>query len=575
MQGDKRNVAGRERGIALLLFLVSIFIFLPALPYIELTGHEAREGMRLRAMLETGQWFFPEVLRKPPLYYWLSGLVAHARGGIVEPVSLRLPSVLLAGLGVLVVFRLGRFAASPLGGVLGGVILLTSLLYVQHGFSGRTDMALCFFVTWSLLLFFAFVTRAWPRDHWRPAVPYLFASALALALLSKGPVGVILVLLPITVFLLWRRDLSGVHPLFRPGPLLTFAVLGCGWYVAALWGAGDEFWRTQIGEENVSRFIGGIDTMSVFYYVGPLVGKAAPWSLVLPFALWRAFKEKKEGPMFLAIWWLTVVLFFQVAAYKRARYLLPAQPASALLIGWWFTTHLSSVTETAQGWRWWRSMVAVLTVAASLMITAGMIVLWGVQEDGLVSCRWLLSLVVRETPEQIALYCHWLAAHFWLSLLWFGLFAVCLGVLVGFLARVRLAQALVVLSLTLLLIYTGLYSSWIMVTSWALSPRGYGDRIMEKVGPQEHVFFISPSEEKGLPVLFLLQEHARAVEVKWPWGGPPPSLPAGYYLVSEERRAEVTTHSGGRWIEVLRDTGSTEWPLILYRYETDSLNLPR
>lgn len=574
MQRHERNVAARERGIAALLFCVSLAVFLPALPSIEMTGHEALEGMRLRMMLETGQWFFPEVLRKPPLYYWISGLVAQARGGIVDAVSLRLPSVLLAGLGVLVVFRLGRHAASLLGGALGGVILLTSLLYVQHGYSGRTDMALCFFVTWSLLLFFAFSTHAWPQDRWRPAVPYLFACALALALLSKGPVGVILVLLPIAVFLLWRRDLSGIQPLFRPGPLLTFAVLGCGWYVAAPWGADDEFWRTQIGEENVARFVGGIDTMSVFYYVGPLLGKVAPWSLFLPFALWRAFKEKKEGPVFLAVWWLTVVLFFQFAAYKRARYLLPAQPASALLIGWWFTTHLSSVTETVQRWQGWRPVVMLLAVAASLVIAAGMVVLWGVQESGLVSCWWLLSLVVRETPEQVTMYCHWLAAHFWLGLLWFGLFAVCLGVLVRFLAWVRLEQALVVLSLTLLLIYTGLYSSWIMVTSWAVSPRGYVAGIVQKIGPEEHVFFISPNEEKGFPVLFTLQEYTRVTAVKWPWGVPPPSLPAGYYLVSEERRAEVTAHPGGTWTEVLHDTGPTEWPLVLYRYETSALSLP-
>src|SRR5262245_61943142 len=110
-------------------------------------------------MLGTGHWFVSEVLRKPPLYYWMSGVIAQLRGVTLDALSLRMPSALLAGLGVLVVFWLGRYTATLKGGAWGGVILLTSLLYVQQGHNSRTDMALCFFVTVSLLLFFFAYTQ--------------------------------------------------------------------------------------------------------------------------------------------------------------------------------------------------------------------------------------------------------------------------------------------------------------------------------------------------------------------------------------------------------------------------------
>src|SRR5690349_16436806 len=130
-------------------------IFLPSLLYMDIiSGHEAREGVRLREMAGTGQWFFSDILRKPPLYYWLCGAIAAVCGGTPDAIALRLPSALLAGFGVAVVVGMGRYATTRPVAVWGGVILLTSLLYVQQGHNSRTDMALCFFVTFSLLLFY-------------------------------------------------------------------------------------------------------------------------------------------------------------------------------------------------------------------------------------------------------------------------------------------------------------------------------------------------------------------------------------------------------------------------------------
>ncbi len=91
--------------------------------------------------------------------------------------------------------------------------------------------------------------------------------------------------------------------------------------------------------------------------------------------------------------------------------------------------------------------------------------------------------------------------------------------------------------------------------------------IVDKIGPGGQVAFINPFAEKGLPIVFSLQEQARVTEVQWPWETPPPPLPTGYYLVSDDRRAEVTSRAPGTWSEVLRDTRPLGWPLTLFFYQ--------
>ncbi|MBI3799851.1 MAG: hypothetical protein HY268_23115, partial [Deltaproteobacteria bacterium] len=315
----------------------------------------------------------------------------------------------------------------------------------------------------------------------------------------------------------------------------------------------------------MARFVGGIDKMSFFYYLGPLLFKFAPWNLFLPAALWRAFKEKQEGPVFLALWWLTVMLFFQLSAYKRARYLLPAQPASSLLVGWWLATRLSAGTVTVQGWKCRKHGLVLLSVVVMLVAAAGLLVLWGAGETGPFSCGQLLSYAARETHEQITLYCHWLARHFWAGVVWWSLMALCFFFFLRFLAQVHLERAVVSLSLALLLVYSTFYPSWLTVTSWAESPQGYVNNIVEKIGPGGQVAFIDPCADQGFTVLFALQERAQVTAVQWPWEAPtPPSLPTGYYLVSDDRRAEVTSRAAGTWSEVVRDTSPLRWPLTLF-----------
>ncbi|MGE0684091.1 MAG: ArnT family glycosyltransferase, partial [Candidatus Binatia bacterium] len=479
----------------MLLLCLGLWLCLLPLSSIEITsGHEAREGIRLRALLASGDWVFSDVLRKPPLYYWISGLIAGIRGGVVDALTLRLPSGLLGLASALLIAHSGWRVATREGTLWAGFLLLTAPLHIQQSHSGRTDMTLSFFVTASLLLFFFIVHRDQRQEQRRIGLVYLFSLLLACSFLSKGPVGVILVAAPIVSFLIWRRDGQGFRALLRPGPLTLFAVLAGGWSVLALWGAGEEFWRTQVMEENVARFAGGIDRMSPFYYIGPLLGGFAPWSLLLPFAVWRAIKEREQepGPFFLTLWWISTVLFFQLAAYKRARYLLPTLPPAALLVGWWLSSHLQAATSRLHPKAWWKLGLMGLSLVVGLSVLTSALVLWGTQVTDSLVYRLLEAIPGPEVKEHTQIYYAWITNHLGLSFLWLGAVAFCLSFFLWFLWSKRYEHALASLLSALVLLYGGIYPSWLIATGDATSPRVYAHRILEKLGTEQGVSFINP-----------------------------------------------------------------------------------
>ena len=570
-RGTWRRAVQRKVTGALLL-CIGILICLAPLPYIEITsGHEAREGMRLRAMLAHEDWFFPDVLRKPPLYYWLSGFVAWLRGGMVDALSLRLPSGILAILNVLLIVDAGQRATTREGARWAGFLLFTAPLYIQQSHSGRTDMTLCFFVTASLLLFFLFTEQAGRQEGQRSRHVCLFFGALACASLTKGPVATILVAVPIASFLLWRRDWRGFRLLLRPGPVFFFGILVGGWYALGVWHGGEQFWRTQVLEENVARFTGGIDRMSPFYYIGPLFGEFAPWSLALPFALWRAVKERKRepGPFFLALWWFATVLFFQAAAYKRARYLLPTLPPAALLVGWWLVSSCRATGGTSFHPSWRGKLTKTFpSIVIIILVVTGMLAL-DLTQSVAPLVRYILEAVpTPEVKHYAIVYTTWVTMHFWEGLLCLGVFTFCLGLFVQFVHARQYQQAASSLLGSLILIYIAVYPSWLIVTGKAASPQTYTQALLEKLRNKQTIAFVEPYDERGAPVLFALQTHLPTIrDVQWPWGTPQPHLSSGYYLVTESRKKELVSDTVGTWTEILQDPSPTQWPVTLFYYK--------
>jgi 4-amino-4-deoxy-L-arabinose transferase-like glycosyltransferase len=357
----------RWRLAAIAVVLAAAVLMLHRLDASEVCGaNEAIEGVFVQQMVEHGVLLFPlengsAPMYKPPLFHWTAtALDRIGRVNKVTAFNLRLPSALYAIAGVALTIAFAWVPLGEGGAILAGLILAGSYQYVSEGRVGRVDMTLCFFETLALMsalwILPAAPRTAPPASAGKPsagdvALRYLFALALGLGVLAKGPVAVILPLGAIGVFLLRERRLGELRALFTPGSLFVAIVVSAGWYVACAMGRRYGFLDRQLASENIGRFFGALGFMAPWYYLKPVLLNSAPLSLMVPFAAAAALRRQAAGARtasggdasrdrarfdarMMATFWLITVVFFSVAAYKRRAYLLPLWPASAFLLAW-------------------------------------------------------------------------------------------------------------------------------------------------------------------------------------------------------------------------------------------------
>jgi 4-amino-4-deoxy-L-arabinose transferase-like glycosyltransferase len=374
------------------LTLIALVVMLYRLGAAEVCGaNEAIEGLFVQQMVEHDALLFPvanghDPMYKPPLFHWTATGLAHLfRIRKVTAFSLRAPSALYASAGVALTVGFALSVLDLESAVLAGMILLSSYQYVSQGRIGRVDMALTFFEALALFSFMWWLPEKKPATAGavaqlhkpQGALRYLFAAALGLAVLSKGPVGAMLPMLAIAIFIAREKRWQDANNLFSPGSAMLTVALASSWYLACLFGRRYGFLDRQIGSENFGRFFGTLGWMAPTYYLKPILLNSVPTSLLVPFAVVAALRkgganppasDAREGPRhqvrdsagLLAIFWIVTVAFFSLAAYKRRAYLLPLWPPAAVLIAWWL--------DRLSVYRWGRIARGAAFVVCAIMV---------------------------------------------------------------------------------------------------------------------------------------------------------------------------------------------------------------
>jgi 4-amino-4-deoxy-L-arabinose transferase-like glycosyltransferase len=188
---------------------------------------------------------------------------------------------------------------------------------------------------------------------------YLLSSAsFGLAVLTKGPAYIILGAGAILLFLALNRDLKAVArmPLWQAAAV--FLIVTAPWYLAIYRLHGKAFIDAFLGFHNVNRFLEAEHKIgSQLYYNIPIIlGGFFPWSVFLPFGLWRAFRKASgagdtdRGPMlFLLAWFLVFFLFFTASSTKLPTYVFPCFISLALITGSLWDDFLSGRAGAAAG----------------------------------------------------------------------------------------------------------------------------------------------------------------------------------------------------------------------------------
>ena len=334
-----------------------------------------------RQMTVTGDWitpYFNGVTRfdKPPLIYWLMA-IAYGTIGVNEWAA-RLPSAISGTLLIGFCFYTLRFFEQKLKSrakilpFLGSAIFALNLQTLFFGRLGYSDMLLSVCFGGSLLSFF------WGYAHpENPKVQTRFYLAfygwLALAVLTKGPVGVVL---PGTIVLIFLICVGKVREVLREIKLLPGIVIFLGlsvpWYVLAYLRNGDGFISSFFGYHNLGRFTHVVNQHQGAWYFHSLIVLIGffPWSIYLPVAIahhlrdrsWRQQPRSSHLGLFALIWFAIVLGFFTIAVTKYITYTLPLVPAAAILVSLWWSDQRE---KTAPNW----GLKASVYVSLALCVT--------------------------------------------------------------------------------------------------------------------------------------------------------------------------------------------------------------
>lgn len=267
---------------------------------------------------------------KPPLYLWLLMLCRWLCGGwqmwVLGLLSLLPTLITVAVMAQWVGERLTREHR-----LTAMAVLLTSALFTGAAVIVRMDALMTMFIVLSVRTFYNMYKERGNRRKQRIVFPlYIF-----LALFTKGPLGIIIPLMGITLFLLMRRELKRWTEFFGIatwGALLLLCTL---WFTAVYIEGGSSYLSNLLFHQTMDRAVNAFHhKRPLWYYCVAVLYSVAPWTLLLAGIIGacvrqRLFKSDVES-LFLAMTVATFVVLTCISS-KLAIYLLPMLPFTVYL----------------------------------------------------------------------------------------------------------------------------------------------------------------------------------------------------------------------------------------------------
>lgn len=307
---------------------------------------EPRYAEVSREMVHRGDWILMHrngnlYTDKPPLFFWAIAASSFLWQGF-SPFSVRFPSALFGTLTVLLTFFIGKKLYSSRAGFLSGLVLATAFEFAYLSTRGNIDATLTFFTTASIFCFLMWHQTAREESIRPRTLKWLWIYgtyiSMAFAVLAKGPVGFILPLLVVLIYLVIRRDWRGIRRMKLLPGMLLMVIIVLAWYLPAVTRGGNVYLRETLFKHTVDAYAKGWTHVRPFYYYlyhFPL--EFLPWFIFLPGAMvYGFFREagaKRREFFFIFVWFAVIFLFFSISKGKRGLYLLPLYPAASLMLG--------------------------------------------------------------------------------------------------------------------------------------------------------------------------------------------------------------------------------------------------
>ena len=316
-------------------------------------------------------------------------------------------------------------------GLISAAVYATAPMTVLDARQMTTDSLLVCWLTGALIAFWQSRANA-PGKPLQRRYVVLFWVMCALAVLTKGAVGLLLPFMIIVVNVIFEKlrfrvrwagrapgeialgarwyRVANVKPVFaRLSPLLGIIVvllIAGPWHLAvlkthAIDAEGRNWVQEYVIRQHIGRFKGGdtVHNMPVYTYIIYFLVGFFPWACFAPTAFrnpefegskpeaagaeatadgepagfpWpnvlHSSRPEDDRHRFLLVWFWTIFTFFSISAAKLPTYIVPAFPAAALMVGRWFDLCLKDATRFRAMLRAVRGVMAVAGLLAVVSV---------------------------------------------------------------------------------------------------------------------------------------------------------------------------------------------------------------
>jgi 4-amino-4-deoxy-L-arabinose transferase-like glycosyltransferase len=310
---------------------------------------EGRYAEMAREMVASNDWITTRLngikyFEKPPLQTWMNAITFEIFG--LGEWQARLWTGLCGLLGIGMTAYAGRRVFNGRVAFYAALVLGSSFYWagmghintLDMGLSGMMTVALC-----SLLLAQRNDANAKQQRNWM----LLCWATMALAVLSKGLIGVVLPGAVLVLYTFIARDWSIWRRLHLVKGLLVFFAVATPWFVLVAQ-RNPEFLEFFFIHEHFQRFTSKIHSrVGPWYYFIPLMLLGIlPWLGVMFQGLFNGLRKQAseahdihgvsngrfKPTLMLVIWSAFIFFFFSVSSSKLPSYILPIFPSVALLI---------------------------------------------------------------------------------------------------------------------------------------------------------------------------------------------------------------------------------------------------
>jgi 4-amino-4-deoxy-L-arabinose transferase-like glycosyltransferase len=293
-----------------LIALVAALFFIPFLGNVHLFDwDEINFAESSREMIVTGDYSqvmigFKPFWEKPPLFFWMQAGVMHIFG--INEFSARLPNAVFGIITLLTLFYIGKRERNEKFGLIWALLYFASLLPHAYFKSGIIDPVFNFFIFTGIY----FLHRTMSQTANKMINAMYAGGLIGLAVLTKGPVGLLIPLLSFISIIILER--FKIWPRLKDVLVFTFmiVIVSSAWYGLEIINNGPwflvEFISYQI--ELFSKPVADHQQPFYYHFVVVLIG-CFPMSVYALGSFRKKYINDGFSTWMMTLFWVVMILF--------------------------------------------------------------------------------------------------------------------------------------------------------------------------------------------------------------------------------------------------------------------------